>query len=209
MKKLIRVGHVPMAMLLLGVVSSGCKPQDNKPQEKKPLSTTQTAGIMPTRLPSLTEADILMLDHPFRLEVYVGNPLQGFEVIVVNSSGNSRSILYDRVDGPVVTPFKAVDFEASREMVKQVREKLVALDFPSLQSVYRDPAIMDGKHILVRVSVGEKQKVVCCYNRSPDSIRSLLSYLQAAVVDPTRESLKTSVYEVPVEKTMPPFDCEN
>lgn len=185
-------------VLFVGIVVAGCQPQND------------AARTMSAKATALYKADILALDRPFKLELYVGNPLDGYDSVVVDSSGTVRSVAQEQVQGPArsIPPYKSVEFDLSPEKVEGIRQEVVESGFHSLGSVYRDPSVIDGTSVLVRVTVADKHKVVCCHNRFPKAIRALRAYLQSEVVDPNRQAAGGSLRQVLIEQTIPPFECE-
>lgn len=204
MQNLLRVVQLPAVVLTLGIVAAGCQSDCRITDNAHTMTSTPSVGLS-----TLTEAHILALDQSFKLEWFVGSPLDGYDSLVVDSSGKGRSIVQTRVKEfvPYIPPFTVVDFDLPQETIAELRQRVAMVQYQSLAPVYRDPSIVDGTHIRVRVTVAEHQKVVCCYNRFPDAIQSLSSYLQTEVVNPVRQAAGVSLHEVPLEDTMPPFKC--
>lgn len=194
---------VEVCRFLAGSVLFGCHAKNEDRQ-----GDAQTNGAMSTNSLEPSNAEILAFDRPFRLEVYIGNPLQGFDVILVESAGIGRSISRERILGPAIPPYRSVEFKLLPEQVAGVRRRLVESRFLSLRSVYRDPSLADGTHVLMRLTVGELHKTVCCYNQTPDAVQMLLTHLQSEVVEPARQAPAAPLNEVPIQDTMPPFACE-
>ncbi len=191
-----------MVIAIVGIVAIGCQPQDDNGGDV--VGTAETTTTDPE---SLSGLDILAMDRPFKIELYIGNPLQGYDIVVIDSTGKSRIVTRDQAQGSALSlsPYTSIEFDLPREKIDSVRRKIAAVDFQSLKPLYCDPKIADGTTILVRVTAAGRQKVVRCSNKFPKAVLSLRNYVQAEVAESIRQAAGASRQIVPINETMPPF----
>lgn len=156
----------------------------------------------------LQQADLAEAAMPFRFEWYEGNVLDGFNSVVIDSTGVVRVVTRAQVSGPssVVPPHKTLELRIDVSDLNAVRRELAEIRFPSLKPVYRNQRLRDGTRILARLTMGSKQKVVCCDNEFPDGIRAVRRLLYSTILAPYGKAVELSGSVVSVEDTRPPFE---
>ncbi|MCA9609387.1 MAG: hypothetical protein KC619_27490 [Myxococcales bacterium] len=101
----------------------------------------------------------------------------------------------------------ALETRATPEEVTAVRQALARARYFALDPSYREPDVMDGSQLILRVRAGGQTHRVSCDNRFPDEVRAIRSAVEA-LLTPAREAALSAAPEAAPEDFDPSLQVE-
>jgi hypothetical protein len=158
--------------------------------------------------PQAATMNLFAFDQPFEFAWHEGNPLDGYEVLKISSSGECMMTRRPK-STPLIPapPYRSISFKISQEELQKLRSTLAAVGIPAKAGKYEDLSLRDGSQILMRLAVGEHEVRICCYNRFPSEIWRVRDYLETAIISSQLGNVEASRNNVSIDATYPGFEC--